>query len=81
MTGNATDWVNDWYDEDYYSVSLGQDPKGPETGVEKIRRGTNYVQTLWISASTVQRWNHDPEMNNYYPGASFRCAVQLDVPL
>ena len=76
MTGNSTDWVDDWYSEDYYQYSPLKDPSGPETGTQKIRRGTNYAQTLWMGANTVQRWNHDPVMNNYYPGASFRCAIQ-----
>ena len=81
MTGNSTDWVNDWFSANYYEQSPVTNPEGPETGTQKIRRGTNYGQTLWIGASTVQRWNHDPVMEHHYPGASFRCAIQSSEPL
>ncbi len=39
MAGNAGEWVNDWYDPDYYKKSPENNPKGPETGEKKIFRG------------------------------------------
>ena len=32
MAGNVWQWVNDWYDTNYYSVSPYRDPPGPDTG-------------------------------------------------
>ncbi|MGB7720934.1 MAG: SUMF1/EgtB/PvdO family nonheme iron enzyme [Bryobacteraceae bacterium] len=32
MAGNVWQWVNDWYDTNYYSVSPYKDPPGPDTG-------------------------------------------------
>ena len=81
MAGNATDWVNDWYDPDYYRNSPVDNPQGPTTGTQKIRRGSNYFESGWQSANTVRRWADKPEQDGYYPGTSFRCAIQLDQKL
>ncbi|MEH6567224.1 MAG: SUMF1/EgtB/PvdO family nonheme iron enzyme [Halopseudomonas sp.] len=81
MTGNATDWVNDWYGEDYYRHASLDNPKGPESGTEKIRRGSYYAESNWMSAHTVRRWNHAPVRDDYYPATSFRCAIQADSAL
>ncbi len=39
MAGNAWEWVNDWFQGDYYSVSPASNPPGPATGIFKARRG------------------------------------------
>ncbi|MDP4819438.1 MAG: formylglycine-generating enzyme family protein, partial [Saprospiraceae bacterium] len=39
MSGNVGEWVSDWYDSGYYSVSPGTDPTGPATGTSKVARG------------------------------------------
>jgi len=55
MTAGATEVVNDWYQEDYFKNSPSKNPIGPSSGVGKVARGTNYVETPWISANTVIR--------------------------
>ena len=42
MTGNVAEWVNDWYQADYYSVSPGSNPLGPDTGTTKVQRGGSW---------------------------------------
>ncbi|MBU1331984.1 MAG: formylglycine-generating enzyme family protein [Gammaproteobacteria bacterium] len=81
MAGNATDWVNDWYAPDYYRYSPAENPQGPETGVKKIRRGSNISELNWQSANTVRRWADEPVQNGHFLGNSFRCAIQVDQPL
>ena len=44
LTGNATDWVNDWYDKEYYRVSPRINPTGPNTGKLRIHRGSGYLE-------------------------------------
>lgn len=39
MLGNVSEWVADYYDRDYYSVSPPENPKGPETGKFRVIRG------------------------------------------
>ena len=43
MSGEAWEWCSDWYSPNYYSQSDLKDPKGPETGNEKICRGGSYL--------------------------------------
>jgi formylglycine-generating enzyme required for sulfatase activity len=39
MAGNVWEWVNDWYQSDYYSISPGTNPSGPTSGTYKGLRG------------------------------------------
>jgi sulfatase modifying factor 1 len=81
MSGNATDWVNDWYGKDYYQHSPVDNPQGPVTGTEKVKRGSYYPEGPLSAAPVVRRWADKPIQDAYYPGTSFRCAIQSDKPL
>jgi formylglycine-generating enzyme required for sulfatase activity len=43
MHGNVWEWVQDWYDPNYYHNSPEKDPKGPESGQYRVYRGGSWV--------------------------------------
>ena len=42
MSGNAREWVQDWYDKDYYKNSPNRNPKGPDKTLLKVIRGGSW---------------------------------------
>lgn len=40
--GNVWEWVSDWYAPDTYTRDVRSDPRGPENGISKVRRGGSY---------------------------------------
>ena len=57
MSGNAGEWVSDWYNSDYYKVSPTDDPTGPTKGSYRYRvfRGGSWADGAEYSRSTFRR--------------------------
>jgi len=67
MAGNASEWVADWYIEDYYSKSPYENPKGPVTGAEKGLRGGSWLSSEYYLRSS----NRNGASRDFSSG--FRC--------
>jgi len=42
MSGNVWEWCWDWYNQDYYLIEAGNNPKGPEMGERRSVRGGSW---------------------------------------
>jgi formylglycine-generating enzyme required for sulfatase activity len=57
MHGNAYEWCNDWYGNDYYRISPTNNPAGPPGGVERVlRSGCSYYNTAPCRSSDRLRY-------------------------
>ena len=70
MLGNVWEWVNDWYDENYYQHSPSQDPPGPESGQYRVLRGGAWVSLPRFARVSLRGWG-DPSYRDDLNG--FRC--------
>jgi formylglycine-generating enzyme required for sulfatase activity len=81
MSEDTSEWVNDWFDEEYYEHSPAVNPHGPETGSKKVIRGS-VGGTAEISAAVFMRSGELPQpLRDTYPnGVSFDKKVTIPFP-
>lgn len=71
MAGNVEEWVNDWFEYDYFALlaTYTSNPQGPSTGNFRVVRGGSWISSFNLRDS---RMPSDPlDANQYY---GFRCA-------
>jgi len=71
MLGNAWEWVGDWYDENYYSQSPSEDPRGPSSGQYRTARGGAWNHLAMVNRVS-NRLKIDPGNRFQFP-TGFRC--------
>lgn len=71
LGASSDEWVADWYQEDYYTVSPGRNPRGPDQGTERVTRvGSSDLFNLILS-----RNKRPPDQ-----GSAFRCVLNEPKP-
>lgn len=72
VLGNAAEWVQDWYERSYYSHSPSVNPRGPDTGEDKVLRGWDWLNFERQSIHVTNRVPMRPAFADATTGA--RCA-------
>jgi formylglycine-generating enzyme required for sulfatase activity len=67
MIGNVSEWCADWYDENYYESSPGDNPKGPDGGTYRVLRGKSYLD-CWDGVRASARSRATPSIRNNFNG-------------
>jgi formylglycine-generating enzyme required for sulfatase activity len=70
MAGNVLEWVNDWWAEGYYGVSLPSNPPGPATGSSRVRRGGTWG-SYNVDVRSANRSDYLPD--GWFNGIGIRC--------
>ncbi|MZG52848.1 MAG: SUMF1/EgtB/PvdO family nonheme iron enzyme [Nitrospinae bacterium] len=75
MAGNVKEWVDDWYDREYYKeIDEYANPKGPIGGEFKVVRGGSWRDLKgFIYSSFRNNGNPESRMDDY----GFRCAQSV----
>ena len=77
MAGSVWEWVSDWYSEDYYKNSPLKNPKGPDSGTQKILRGGSWRSNRRQFRCSY-RYPNEPQWRQVDVG--FRLAKDIEEP-
>jgi formylglycine-generating enzyme required for sulfatase activity len=71
LAGNVWEWTGDWYGA--YGGDAASNPKGAESGTERVVRGGSFNGSMSTWAKPAYRWKTTPDTYNHAIG--FRCAM------
>jgi formylglycine-generating enzyme required for sulfatase activity len=71
FSGNASEWVFDWYKDTTYISSIASNPLGPRFGDSRVVRGGSW-NSLWEDIRLARRGSLSPTAAS--PEIGFRCA-------
>ena len=71
MAGNASEWVQDWFEPYYYLKAPQADPKGPEGVLLKVVRGGSWLKPAKSLRTADRDYGYPDDRPS---GTGFRCA-------
>jgi eukaryotic-like serine/threonine-protein kinase len=74
MAGNVWQWVNDWYDANYYASSPVSNPQGPASGDGRVLRGGAWNVNGYLVLPAYRSVFGPTNALNYF---GFRCSRSL----
>ena len=74
--GNVWEWVQDWYDQDYYRTSPPRSPLGPPQGQLRVIRGGSWLVADLRMLSCTHRHKVPPDTYSYGIGFRVACAPE-----
>jgi formylglycine-generating enzyme required for sulfatase activity len=72
MSGNVSEWCLDWYDQNYYSTGIKDNPLGPDKGEKKIIRGGSWFDNEQACSVYSRAFG---ERGYRSPTIGFRCVL------
>lgn len=74
MIGNVWEWVSDWYTVQHTAAGVPEDPTGPGSGTEKVKKGGSFLchKSYCYRYRNAARYPSTPDSGTYNIG--FRCA-------
>ncbi|MFV5264198.1 formylglycine-generating enzyme family protein [Acinetobacter courvalinii] len=88
LVTNNYEWMNDWYDKDYYKNSPIENPTGPKSGTEKVLRSSPAMSAddlMMAGGLNIERAHALPKSNQEdkitYLMYGGRCAANLQQPI
>ena len=64
QSGNVCEWCRDWYGSEYYAKSPVKDPRGPDSGSDRVGRGGSWYYTDAGDFRAAHRLRFDPDYRN-----------------
>lgn len=71
LAGNVAEWVQDWFDPNYYRSAPLADPTGPSNGAIKAMRGGSWLKPAMSLRTSDRDWG---TIDSRPSGTGFRCA-------